>query len=101
MMKFLAAGALTAVALIAPATANAGASDATFLAAVHRQGIVHAAGDQGLIQVGHLVCTALASGYGQNAVVDGLTTDAPRMSPGDAEFLVRTSAASYCPDYVG
>ena len=101
MKKILTAGALAAIAVVGAATANAGtnAEDAVFLGAVHQHGIVHTAGDQSLVQVGHLVCAALENGYSTSAVIDGVEFDAPKMSHGDLEFLVQTSAVVYCPDY--
>ncbi|OIN79790.1 DUF732 domain-containing protein [Mycobacterium malmoense] len=81
--------------------ARADDTDTTFLDALHNHGISNEKGDQELIGLGHSICNLLADGYSMNSIVDmGDLHERHGMSDDDVRFLVRTSAASYCPEYI-
>ena len=80
--------------LVAAPLAHADDTDAAFIDAMRSHGIGSVSGsDQDLIKVGHSVCDLLAGGYSVNAVIDMSS----RLSDEDPTYLVRTAAATYCP----
>jgi len=74
-------------------------TDAAFLRAVHNHGIKSTAGE--LVEPGHSICGLLADGYSMNANMGmGNLYAGSGMTPDDVKFVVQTSAAAYCPEYV-
>jgi hypothetical protein len=55
----------------------------------------------GLVELGHSICGLLADGYSMNAITGmGNLCAGSDMTPDDVKFVVQTSTAAYCPEYV-
>lgn len=67
---------------------------------MHKYGISSSGGDQDLIGLAHDICTLLGAGYSTNALVANGALHALNMSTDDERFLVQTSEAAYCPQYI-
>jgi len=52
------------------------------------------------ISVAHAICQGLADGYSMNALEGAGALLAQGLSADDVKFLVQTSAAAYCPQYI-
>ena len=88
-----------AIVIVAPGV-GADSDDADFLNAVHSRRLSNVNGDQGLINLGHMICGPLSEGYSVNALASSGALHVPNLSADDVEFLVQTSATTYCPEYV-
>jgi hypothetical protein len=75
-------------------------NDTAFLKAVHNHGLSDSGGDQAMINLGHMICDLRGQGYSENALVDSGALHATQMSTDDVRFLVQTSEAAYCPEYI-
>ena len=54
-----------------------------------------------LVDLGHSICGWLADGYSMNAITTmGNRYAGSGMTADDAKFVMQTSAAAYCPEYV-
>jgi hypothetical protein len=61
----------------------------------------HRAGGGELAELGDSICGLLADGYSMNAITAmGNLYAGSAMTPDDVKFVVQTSAAAYCPEYV-
>lgn len=99
MMRTAALLAAALSFLVIP-SAHADDNDTAFLNALRNQGISSAKGDQSLINMGHKMCALLAQGRSMDSIVGMLQShERSGMTDDDVRFLVRTSAASYCPEY--
>ena len=99
--------AVLAVALAATVTfmvtapvCHADSTDDAFLSAMHRHGIHNDKGDAGMINFAHTVCEYLSDGYSMNSLFGIGDLYGKRLTPDDVRFLVQTSAAAYCPQYI-
>lgn len=91
--------AIAALGFAAPARADS--DDTVFLRAMHSHGFTFYGGDQEAIHIGHLVCNVLGDGYSMTAVEKmGALHAKNGLTDGDVKFLVETSAAAYCPQYI-
>jgi hypothetical protein len=98
-MKALITALVAVIALAVPARADG--TDDAFLNAMHRHGINGVNGDSDLISYGHKVCNALATGMSMNALIDnGDLHEHNGIGDSDVSFMVKTAAASYCPEYI-
>ena len=89
-----------ALTLMVVPPAHADNNDTAFLDALHNRGIQNSKGDQGLINMGHKICGLLAQGRSMDSIVNmAQSHERNGMTDDDVRFLVRTSAASYCPQY--
>jgi hypothetical protein len=87
--------------VLGAAPAHADNDDNVFLRAMHNRGIENnVQGDAGLIRMGHAICTALADGYSLNALEDAGELHTTQLSANDVRFVVQTSAAAFCPQYI-
>src|SRR5271156_3730553 len=98
----LCAAALSVVGslVLGAAPAHADTDDSEFLNAVRNYGITDSAGNQALINLGHMMCNLLGDGYSTNALVDVGELHASKLSAGDVKFLVQSAEAAYCPEYI-
>jgi hypothetical protein len=91
---------VVAVVFAAPAHADSG-DDADFVNAIQEHGIKVRGGPDQLIRLGHVICNLLSDGYSVNGVADRAALYAPSdMSADDVRFVVQTSVAAYCPQYI-
>ena len=89
-----------ALPLIVIPPAHADDTDTAFLDALHNRGIQNSKGDPGLINMGHKICGLLAQGRSMDSIVSmAQSHERNGMTDDDVRFLVRTSAASYCPQF--
>jgi len=101
MRKILLLAGATAAAVVLASTARADDTDDAYLQAMHDHGISGVGGDSDLINYGHKVCNALATGLSMNALIDsGDLHEHNGISDDDVKFMVKTAAASYCPEYI-
>ncbi|GBE65986.1 hypothetical protein MFM001_24480 [Mycobacterium sp. MFM001] len=64
-------------------------------------GISDQKGPQALIQMGHEICGLLGDGYSVNGLAQHLAlSEQNGMTDDDTKYLVQTSAAAYCPQYL-
>ena len=96
----VAALAATATFVAAAPVSHADSTDDAFLSAMHRHGIHNDKGDAGMIDFAHTICGVLADGYSMNSLLGMGDLYAKRLTPDDVRFLVQTSAAAYCPQYI-
>ena len=100
VMKRTVALLAATLSLIVIPPAHADDNDNAFLDALHKRGIQNSKGDQGLINMGHKICGLLAQGRSMDSIVNmAQSHERNGMTDDDVRFLVRTSAASYCPQY--
>jgi hypothetical protein len=92
--------AATATFVAAAPVCHADSTDDAFLAAMHRHGLHNDKGDAAMIDFAHTICGALEEGYSMNSLLGVGDLYAKRLSPDDVRFLVQTSAAAYCPQYI-
>jgi len=92
--------AATATFVAAAPVCHADSTDDAFLSAMHRHGIGNDKGDAGMIDFAHTICGVLADGYSMNSLLGMGDLYAKRLTPDDVRFLVQTSAAAYCPQYI-
>ena len=104
MKRALVAGSITATVITAFASVPAWAdpdADQFFLQAVHSRHIGADGGDAGMIESAHGFCNMLADGDSLESVVAQSELYKGRnLTDDDVRFLVRTSAAAYCPQYI-
>jgi hypothetical protein len=91
--------AMSAVIVLA-APAHADSDDDVFLKAIYAHGLTNSGGDQQFIKLGHMTCDLLGQGYSLNALASMTQLHGNSMSADDSKFLVQTSAAAYCPQYI-
>jgi hypothetical protein len=85
--------------LLAPPAAHADAGqDAQFLQLIASHGMTFQSADVALRE-GHAVCTTLAAGYNDAAVVDAVEQVMP-LTYDEALDVVAASMVSFCPEYV-
>ena len=96
----VAALAATATFVAAAPVSHADSTDDAFLSAMHRHGIHNDKGDAGMINFAHTVCEYLSDGYSMNSLFGIGDLYGKRLTPDDVRFLVQTSAAAYCPQYI-
>jgi Protein of unknown function (DUF732) len=96
----LAAAALLAVAVVVATPAQADTDDTVFLRALHNRELSSSGGDQELISLGHAICGMLADGYTMNGIASSGGLHTSKLSADDVRFIVQTSAAAYCPEYI-
>ena len=96
----IAALAATATFVAAAPVSHADSTDDAFLSAMHRHGIHNDKGDAGMINFAHTVCEYLSDGYSMNSLFGIGDLYGKRLTPDDVRFLVQTSAAAYCPQYI-
>ncbi|OIN79466.1 hypothetical protein BST29_16950 [Mycobacterium malmoense] len=88
-------GALLAVMLVPGGVARADQTDADFTEYVESHGI-HLGNATQTVNMAHVMCQDLESGYSQKDEVDQLT-GSKRLSQQQAEFFIGAATASYCP----
>jgi hypothetical protein len=92
--------AATATFLAVAPVSHADSTDDAFLSAMHRHGIHNDHGDAAMINFAHMVCEALEGGYSMNSLFGIGDLYGKRLAADDVRFLVLTSAAAYCPQYI-
>ncbi len=78
----------------------ADSDDDDFLCALHKQGITNQFGDQGLINLGHMICDQRAEGYSENAIMSMGKLHGNKMTGQDVKVIVSSAEAAYCPEYI-
>jgi hypothetical protein len=89
-----------AAAILASTPAQADTDDTVFLRALHNRELSSSGGDQELISLGHAICGMLADGYTMNGIASSGGLHTSKLSADDVRFIVQTSAAAYCPEYI-
>jgi hypothetical protein len=101
MIKPLLLAAVGAVSFALAAPAHADTDDDTaFLNAIHARGLPDNRGGESTISVAHAICHLLGTGYTINGLASNGALHASGLSADDVKFLVQTSAAAYCPQYI-
>jgi hypothetical protein len=93
----LAAGTLGLAAVLAAGTANAGAADDQFLAALQQQGIGFVNADMPIYNA-HSVCTDFDNGIPLSRIEQSLAPSG--LDAAGARKFVVIAAEAYCPQYV-
>jgi hypothetical protein len=98
------ATALTALGLLSAlagvGTAHADSNDDLYINALNAEGIGHRASRDGLIHLGHTICSDLSNGRTPDAEMKGMY-GAADLSMHDAAMLVVAAINAYCPQYKG
>ena len=92
--------AATATFLVTAPVSHADSTDEAFLSAMHRHGIRNNHGDAAMINFAHTVCGYLEEGYSMNSLFSIGDLYGKNLTADDVRFLVLTSAAAYCPQYI-
>jgi|ERR1700746_2352560 Protein of unknown function (DUF732) len=88
------------VALMLSGCAHPDSDDDDFLRALHQQGITNQFGDQGLINLGYMICDQRAEGYSENAIMTMGKLRGNKMTDQDVKVIVNSAEAAYCPEYI-